>query len=150
MRTEHGVRTVHGVGTRPRVAFICVHNSCRSQIAEAFARLRLADVCDAYSAGVAASGSLNQDAVRLMKQLYGIDLTGQKSKTIEEIPNPDIVISLGCMDGCPYIGRGYDEDWGIPDPTGTDDETFARTIRVIEGKVAALGARLRQHKAHRK
>lgn len=72
-------------------------------------------------------------------------MAAQESKNIADIPDPDIVISMGCMDGCPFIGRGYDEDWGIPDPTGESDAVFISTIRTIEEKVRDLALRLQNH-----
>lgn len=83
--------------SKPKIAFICVHNSCRSQIAEALGKLLAGDVLDCYSAGTETKPRINQDAVRLMKELYGIDMERtQYSKTIDMIPAPDIAISMGC------------------------------------------------------
>ena len=131
---------------KPTVAFICLHNSCRSQIAEAISRKIASDEFVPYSAGVAATGAINSDAVRILKEQRGIDMAVQESKNIADIPDPDIVISMGCMDGCPFIGRGYDEDWGIPDPTGESDAVFISTIRTIEEKVRDLALRLQNHR----
>ena len=76
----------------------------------------------------------------MMKQLYGIDMEQtQYSKTIDKIPSPDIVISMGCDVGCPYIGRAFDDNWGIPDPTGQPDEVFKSVIQQIEEKILRLG-----------
>ena len=122
-----------------RVAFICVHNSCRSQIAEALGRHLAGDRFDFSSAGTETKPQINQDAVRLMKQLYGIDMEQtQYSKTIDKIPVPDLVISMGCEVGCPYIGRAFDANWGLPDPTGQSDAVFKEVIRQIEEKIKAL------------
>ena len=105
-----------------KVAFICVHNSCRSQIAEAFGKALAADVFESYSAGTETKPQINPDAVRLMKELYGIDMEKtQYSKLISAIPEPDIAISMGCNVGCPFIGRPFDENWGLDDPTGKSD-----------------------------
>lgn len=121
------------------VAFICVHNSCRSQIAEAFGKHLRGDAFDFYSAGTETKPQINQDAVRLMKQRYGIDMElRQYSKTIEKIPVPDIAISMGCDVGCPFIGRAFDDDWGLPDPTGKDDDAFIAVIQQIEEKIRQL------------
>ncbi len=115
---------------KKKVAFICVHNSCRSQIAEALGKHLAGDKFDFYSAGIETKPQINQDAVRLMKELYGIDMEQtQYSKTIDEIPAPDIAISMGCDVGCPLIGRAFDDNWGLPDPTGQSDEVY---IEVIE------------------
>ena len=124
---------------KPKVAFICVHNSCRSQIAEALGKHLAGDVFESYSAGTETKPQINQDAVRLMKKLYGIDMEQtQCSKLISEIPVPDIAISMGCDVGCPYIGRPFDDDWGLPDPTGKDDAEFERVISRIEENILKL------------
>ena len=124
---------------KKRVAFICVHNSCRSQIAEALGKHLTGDKYDFYSAGTETKPQIDQDAVRLMKQLYGIDMElTQYSKTIDKIPSPDIAISMGCDVGCPYIGRAFDDNWGLPDPTGQSDEMFLKVIRQIEMNIRNL------------
>ena len=90
--------------TKPKVAFICVHNSCRSQIAEALGKALASDVFESYSAGTETKPQINQDAVRLMKKLYGIDMEQtQYSKLISAIPEPDLAISMGCNVECPFI-----------------------------------------------
>ncbi|MEE1333749.1 MAG: arsenate reductase ArsC [Erysipelotrichaceae bacterium] len=122
-----------------KVAFICVHNSCRSQIAEALGRYLASDVFVSYSAGTSLKAGLNPDAVRIMKKLYGIDMEKtQYPKLIADIPDPDIVISMGCADGCPYIGRAFDEDWHLPDPTGRSDAFFDAVIKEIETNILRL------------
>lgn len=124
---------------KKKVAFICVHNSCRSQIAEALGRHMRGEEFEFYSAGTETKPQINQDAVRLMKELYGIDMEKtQWSKTIDEIPMPDLAISMGCDVACPSIGKPLDDDWGIPDPTGLDDEAFKDVIARIESRVRAL------------
>lgn len=122
-----------------KIAFICVHNSCRSQIAEALGKHLKGDKFEFYSAGTETEPKINQDAVRLIKQLYGIDMEQtQYSKTIEEIPAPDIAISMGCDVGCPYIGREFDDNWGLPDPTGQRDEVFIDVIKQIEHRILSI------------
>ena len=129
--------------SKPKIAFICVHNSCRSQIAEALGKLLASDVFESYSAGTETKPQINQDAVRLMKQLYGIDMEKtQYSKLISDIPEPDIAISMGCDVGCPYIGRPFDDNWGLDDPTGKSDEEFKVCIETIRSKVVNLRERL--------
>ena len=116
-----------------------VHNSCRSQIAEALGKKFLSDSFECYSAGTQTKPQINQDAVRLMKELYGIDMEEtQYSKTLAVIPNPDIAISMGCNVECPFIGRGFDDDWGLEDPTGKSDADFIKVIRQIEVKIREL------------
>lgn len=126
---------------KKKVAFICVHNSCRSQIAEALGKHLASDVFDSYSAGTETKPQINQDAVRIMKELYGIDMEeAQYSKLIGEIPSPDIAISMGCNVTCPFIGRPFDDDWGLADPTGKPDEEFKRIIGEIERRILELKA----------
>ena len=127
--------------TKPKVAFICVHNSCRSQIAEALGKALASDVFESYSAGTETKPQINQDAVRLMKKLYGIDMEQtQYSKLISDIPEPDIAISMGCNVGCPFIGRPFDDNWGLEDPTGKDDAAFKDVIMQIHQNIIALSA----------
>lgn len=131
-----------------KVAFICVHNSCRSQIAEAFGK-RLADnIFESYSAGTETKPHINQDAVRLMIQLYGIDMEKtQRSKLLSEIPPVDVVITMGCNVECPYLPCKYREDWGLDDPTGKSDEEFIKVIRQIERNILSLKERLKSPQA---
>ena len=118
---------------KKKVAFICVHNSCRSQMAEAIGNHLYGDRLECYSAGTELKAQINQDAVRIIKELYGIDMNanGHHSKLIDEIPEPDIAISMGCDVGCPFIGRPFDDDWGLPDPTGKEDDEFRKVISEI-------------------
>lgn len=128
---------------KPKVAFICVHNSCRSQIAEALGKHLAADVFDSFSAGTETKPQINQDAVRLMIDLYGIDMEQtQHSKLLSDIPPADIVISMGCNVHCPSLPCQHREDWGLDDPTGKSDEAFTETIRCIHAKVLELKDRL--------
>lgn len=127
-----------------KVAFICVHNSCRSQIAEALGKHLAGDVLESYSAGTETKPQINQDAVRLMKQLYGIDMEKtQRSKLLSELPAIDIVVTMGCNVECPYLPCKHREDWGLDDPTGKSDDEFIRVIREIESKVLQLAERVK-------
>ena len=129
--------------TKPKVAFICVHNSCRSQIAEALGKALASDVFESYSAGTETKPQINQDAVRLIKALYGIDMEQtQYSKLISDIPEPDIAISMGCNVGCPFIGRPFDDNWELEDPTGKSDEEFKKVIDEIRVRIMELKHRL--------
>ena len=131
-----------------KVAFICVHNSCRSQIAEALGKKLAADVFESYSAGTETKPCINPDAVRLMKQVHGIDMeTTQRSKLLSEIPPVDVVITMGCNVQCPYLPCTHREDWGLEDPSGKDDAAFLETIRLIEEKVQELRSRLQVYGA---
>ena len=125
---------------KKKVAFICVHNSCRSQIAEALGKHLAGDIFESFSAGTETKPHINQDAVRLMKEIYGIDMEadGQRSKLISEIPEVDMAISMGCNVGCPFIGRGFDDNWGLEDPTGKSDKEFRLAISQIEEKIYEL------------
>ena len=126
-----------------KVAFICVHNSCRSQIAEALGKHLAGDVFESYSAGTETKSEINQDAVRLMKELYNIDMEKtQYPKRIDEIPPVDIVITMGCNVECPYLPCKYREDWGIDDPTGKGDEEFKKVISIIEARIIELKKKL--------
>ena len=125
-----------------KVAFICVHNSCRSQIAEALGKKLAGDVFESYSAGTKTKPQINQDAVRLMKQVHGIDMEAtQRSKLLADIPEVDVVITMGCNVQCPFLPCSHREDWGLEDPSGKDDEAFLETIRLIEEKVIDLKRR---------
>ena len=122
-----------------KIAFICVHNSCRSQIAEALCRHFAGDVFECYSAGTETKPQINQDAVRLMKQLYHIDMEGtQYSKLLSDIPPVDVVVTMGCNVECPFLPCKHREDWGLDDPTGKSDEEFIKIINQIKEKVLEL------------
>ncbi|MBS4459518.1 arsenate reductase ArsC [Lactococcus petauri] len=125
-----------------KIAFICVHNSCRSQIAEALGKKLAGDKFEFYSAGTEIKPQINQDAVRLMKEIYDIDMEKtQSSKLLQDIPPVDIVITMGCNVDCPYLPCQYREDWGLEDPTGQSDAVFKDIIQQIETKVLALKKR---------
>ena len=131
---------------RTKVAFVCVHNSCRSQIAEALGKKMAFDVLEGYSAGTETKPQINQDAVRLMKELYGIDMEEtQSSKLVSEIPTVDVVITMGCNVNCPWLPCNHREDWGLEDPTGKDDETFRKVIQQIEDKMIELIQQIKEH-----
>ena len=127
-----------------KVAFICVHNSCRSQIAEALGRRLASDVFESYSAGTELKDHINPVAVRLLKELYHIDMEaeGQRSKLLSDLPPVDIVITMGCNVQCPFLPCSWREDWGLDDPSGKADEEYLKTIRSIEEKILRLKARL--------
>lgn len=123
----------------PKVAFVCVHNSCRSQIAEALGKHLASDVFESYSAGTETKPQINQDAVRLMKQVYDIDMElTQHSKLLSNIPPVDIVITMGCNVQCPTLPCKYREDWGLDDPTGKSDDEFKKVISKIADNIKCL------------
>lgn len=126
-----------------KVAFVCVHNSCRSQIAEALGKHLASDVFESYSAGTETKPQINQDAVAAMKAKYQIDMNvTQHSKLIQDIPEVDIVITMGCNVNCPYLPCSYREDWGLEDPSGKPMEAFYETIAIIESKIVELKQRV--------
>ncbi|NLI93316.1 MAG: arsenate reductase ArsC [Peptococcaceae bacterium] len=126
-----------------KVAFVCVHNSCRSQMAEAIAKIIAADCIEAYSAGTEVKPTINQDAVAVIKELYGVDMNiTQKSKLISDIPPVDVVITMGCNVNCPFVPCKHREDWGLEDPTGKNKEEFIKTAKIIEGKISNLKSKI--------
>ncbi len=128
----------------PKVAFVCTHNSCRSQMAEALGRLLAADVFDSFSAGTHPADQINPDAVRVIRQLYGADMQAQQHpKLLTDLPSVDVLITMGCGVECPFLPCRYREDWGLSDPTGQPDEAFIQTAHTIEAKVRALAERIR-------
>lgn len=132
---------------KPKVAFICVHNSCRSQMAEALGKALASDTFVSYSAGTETKPQINQDAVRIMKELYQIDMEKtQHSKLIDELPEDiDVVITMGCNVECPYLPSKHREDWGLDDPSGKDDEEFIKTAKTIEKMILDLKLRIENH-----
>lgn len=126
--------------SKTSVAFICTHNSCRSQIAEALGKKLAGDTFESYSAGTSIKDQINPDAVRLMKQHYGIDMleSGQKPKKITDLPNIDYVVTMGCGVRCPFLPAKKRVDWGLEDPTGQNDEIFMQVITKIETKILDL------------
>ena len=124
---------------KTKIAFVCVHNSCRSQMAEALGKKYLSDICDCYSAGTETKPRINQDAVRLMKQVHGIDMEeSQYSKLFDEIPETDIVVAMGCNVVCPYVPGKLNLNWGLEDPTGQSDGKFLEIMDLIEQNVLEL------------
>ncbi|MDA3730998.1 arsenate reductase ArsC [Niameybacter massiliensis] len=129
--------------SKVKVAFICVHNSCRSQMAEALGKHLASDTFESYSAGTELRPQINQDAVRIIKDLHNIDMNEtQKSKLLNDIPEVDVVITMGCNVACPSLPSRYREDWGLEDPSGKTDEEFIKTAKLIEEKVIDLRERL--------
>lgn len=128
-----------------KVAFVCIHNSCRSQMAEALGKLLASGVFESYSAGTETKPHMNRDAVRIIKERYGIDMEKtQYSKTLSELPPIDILITMGCGVECPFLPCSHREDWGLEDPTGMGDEAFLETATIIEEKILDLKSRIEQ------
>lgn len=129
---------------KPRVAFVCVHNSCRSQMAEALGKKMASDVFESYSAGTELKDHINPDAVRMMKLLHNIDMEQtQYNKLIADIPEPDVVIFMGCNVSCPNVPSQYAENWGLDDPSGKSDDIFEQTIKKIEENILKLKNKLK-------
>jgi protein-tyrosine-phosphatase len=122
-----------------KVIFVCVENSNRSQMAEAFARIHGAGKVKAYSAGSRPSGKVNPKAVEAMKEL-GYDLTGHQSKGLADFAGVEfeVAVTMGCGDECPFIKARRHEDWAIPDPKGMPPEQFREVRALIESKVKGL------------
>lgn len=125
-----------------KVAFVCVHNSCRSQMAEAWARHLGADVLEAYSAGTETYPEVKPLAVQVMEEA-GVSMAGHKPKLLTDIPEElDILITMGCNVICPFIPNGHQEDWGLEDPSGGTVENFRETRDLIRVKVEDLRRRI--------
>lgn len=120
------------------VAFICTHNACRSQMAQALCSALAGDVFDCCSAGTHPAAAVNADAARLLRQQYGLDISSQRPKLLSALPAVDIVVTMGCGVACPQVACRHREDWGLPDPTGQSDEAFLRVMQTIEQRVRAL------------
>jgi protein-tyrosine-phosphatase len=130
-------------GQLPRVVFVCVENSNRSQMAEAFARLHGGGQVEAYSAGSRPSGRINPKAVEAMREV-GYDLARHHSKSLAEIPDAeyDVAVTMGCGDECPLLRAKRREDWAIPDPKAMPPDEFRAVRDLIERKVKELLAEL--------
>ncbi len=128
---------------KAKVAFVCVHNSCRSQMAEAVSKINASDVFEAYSAGTKIKAEINQTAVKLIKEHYNVDMNKtQHSKTLDEIPEVDILITMGCNVECPYVLSQHREDWGLEDPSGKEYGEYEKTLKLIEEKIEDLKVRI--------
>ncbi|MBE9503447.1 MAG: arsenate reductase ArsC [Proteobacteria bacterium] len=127
-----------------KVLFVCVENSCRSQMAEAFAGIHGEGIVEAYSSGSKPSGLVNPRAIASMREI-GYDLSRHDSKALTEIPDLeyDYAITMGCGDECPFVKAKKREDWGIPDPKQMAPEEFAGVRDLIEERVKALISKLK-------
>lgn len=131
---------------KTKILFLCVHNSCRSQMAEALAKKYGSDRLEVYSAGTEVKDQINQDAVRLMKEIYDIDMEARQApKLIDQVPQVDVIITMGCNVTCPVLPYEYEtEDWGLDDPSGQADDEFMKVIEEIDRRVQALIAGLKK------
>ncbi len=126
------------MASRKRVLFVCIENSNRSQMAEAFARIHGGDAVEALSAGSAPSGRINPKAVRFMAEL-GYDLSTHASKSLDDIQGEfDAVVTMGCGDDCPWVPAKRREDWGLPDPKHMDDDGYRAVRNEISARVKRL------------
>jgi len=127
-----------------KVAYVCVHNSCRSQMAEAITKEIASDFFEAYSGGTETKPKINQDAVRIIKDLYHVDMNiSQRSKLIDELPEEvDVLVTMGCNVECPFIPTQHREDWGLDDPSGQPDSAFLTTAEVIKKNIKNLRKRI--------
>ena len=126
-----------------KVAYICVHNSCRSQMAEAITKKLASDVIDCWSGGTETKEKIDPGAVSIIKKLYDIDMEEtQRSKLLTELPPVDMVVTMGCNVACPALAADTKDDWGLEDPTGKPDDEYEKTARSIEAKVLELRARI--------
>ncbi len=125
-----------------RVLFVCVENSNRSQMAEAFARIHGGDAVQAHSAGSRPSGRINPKAVRFMAE-RGYDLSAHASKSLDEVEGGfDAVVTMGCGDSCPWVPARIRQDWALPDPRDMDDDGYRAVRDEIEARVRTLLAAL--------
>ncbi|MCS7013129.1 MAG: arsenate reductase ArsC [Chloroherpetonaceae bacterium] len=126
-----------------KVLFVCVENSNRSQMAEAFAKIHGGGKVEAFSAGSHPSGKVNPKAIEAMKEL-GYDLTTHTSKSLNEIPDVeyDFVATMGCGDDCPFVRAKIREDWAIPDPKHLEPDEFRKVRNLIEEKVKEMLKRI--------
>ena len=128
---------------KPVVAFVCVHNSCRSQMAEALGKLLRKATFDSHSAGTETKDQINKEAVQIVKELYQVDMEEtQRSKLIDDLPAIDILITMGCNVNCPYLPARHREDWGLEDPSGKERSEFIKTAQIIEEKIRNLKKRI--------
>ena len=127
-----------------KVAFVCTGNSCRSQMAEGWAKQLGSDVLEVYSAGTHPSAGVNQNAIIVMKEAE-VDISSQYPKTLDDIPfEMDILIKMGCGVVCPFVPNKYEEDWGLEDPVGKPIEEFRKTRDIIKAKAQELIEKVRR------
>lgn len=125
--------------TKPVVAFVCTHNACRSQMAQAIATHLASSTFTAVSAGTHPTDAINPDAVACIRDRYGIDMTAtQAPKTLDALPPVDVLVTMGCGVACPTLPCTQRTDWGLTDPTGQGKQAFQHTADVIERKVLEL------------
>ena len=132
------------MNNRVVVAFVCTHNSCRSQMAEAVAKLDHNDFFAPHSAGTTIKERINPDAVSLILKTYDYDMEkAQYNKTLDALPSAiDVLVTMGCNVECPYVPCKHREDWNLDDPTGKGEEAFKKTLSLIQSKMKNLRKRI--------
>lgn len=126
-----------------KVAFVCVHNSCRSQMAEGWTKKLGSDIFDVYSAGTEDYPEVKPLAVQVMEEV-GVDMSEHKPKLLSDIPSElDLLITMGCNVVCPFVPNQHSEDWGLDDPSGGPIEGFRETRELIKQKVEELIQRVK-------
>ena len=121
------------------IVFVCIQNSCRSQIAEAFGKKYFPDTINCYSAGTNPANQINPRAIKIMNEKYHIDMTQkQYPKKISQLPPIDILVTMGCGIQCPYVSCKKLIEWNIEDPVEKDDQTFSKIIEQIKTNVTNL------------
>lgn len=129
---------------KPVVAFVCVHNRCRSQMAQALGRLLAGDVFESVSAGTEPGERIDPEAVRLVREHWGVDMEQtQRCKSLSELPEVDVLVTMGCGVDCPVLPCRQREDWGLEDPSGGPEETYLAVLARIEERVRDLRQRLK-------
>lgn len=130
--------------TKLKIGFVCVHNSCRSQMAEAITNLKYNQMFDACSGGTEVKDHINQGAVLAINKLYNINMEdNQHSKLISDLPKLDILITMGCNVNCPTLPAKHREDWGLDDPSGLEDYGYELTAKIIDEKIKNLEYRIK-------
>lgn len=129
---------------KPVVAFVCVHNRCRSQMAQALGHLLAGDVFESVSAGTEPGERIDPEAVRLVRERWGVDMEQtQRCKPLSELPEVDVLVTMGCGVECPALPCRRREDWGLEDPSGGPEETYLAVLARIEEQVRDLRQRLK-------
>lgn len=132
---------------KPLIAFVCTHNSCRSQMAEALSRHLAGGTWISVSAGTHPAGAIDKDACRILKDHYSIDMIaeGQYSKALTDLPGHiDGVVTMGCGVQCPYVPAAWREDWNLPDPTGKPEADYLAVIDAIVRHISVLKKKYNQ------